>query len=142
MKDFYVYIWLREKDGAFPAGTAYYVGKTGQRKRACGLPHTVPAPKNKACVRLLDCASEADALKLEMLLIRIHGRIDLGTGCLRNRTDGGEGTSGVVRTAETRARVRAANLGKVFSVEHRAKISAALFAYHMSIRQESQLHGA
>jgi len=25
--DFYTYLWLREKDGTYPAGTPYYAGK-------------------------------------------------------------------------------------------------------------------
>ena len=51
--------------------------------------------------------TEPDAFQSEMLLISLYGRIDLGTGCLRNRTDGGEGL-----------------YGQVFSSEHRAKIGA------------------
>lgn len=79
MKHYFVYIWLREKDGTFPKGSAYYVGKTVKHRRTYSLKHIVSAPDDCANIRVLDCASEADALKLEMLLIRIYGRIDLGT---------------------------------------------------------------
>ena len=45
-------------------------------------------------------------------------------GCdLVNMTDGGEGTLGV--SVETRAKMRAAKLGKKLSAEHKAKIGAA-----------------
>lgn len=38
--------------------------------------------------------SEQEAFDLEMELIKLIGRVDLGTGPLTNLTDGGEGTSG------------------------------------------------
>ena len=40
--------------------------------------------------------NEADAFQLEILLIYQYGRIDLGTGCLRNLTNGGDGVSGII----------------------------------------------
>lgn len=40
------------------------------------------------------CESEDAAFSLEKTLILEHGRRDLGTGCLVNLTDGGEGLSG------------------------------------------------
>lgn len=141
---FMVYIWLRQKDRS-----PYYVGKTVSRYRVVGEPHSVHPPKNKANIRLLDCASEADALKLEMLLIRIYGRIDLGTGCLRNLTDGGEGTTGRTHTPEARAKMSVSrigntnSLGRTFSPETRLKMSAAkkgrpLTATHRQNLSEAQ----
>ena len=59
---------------------------------------------------------------MEKQLIKFHGRIDLGTGCLRNKTDGGEGPSGAVRTAETRAKVSAAHKGLRHTAEAIAKM--------------------
>jgi hypothetical protein len=38
--------------------------------------------------------SETDAFALEVSLIAQHGRIDNGTGCLRNLSDGGDGNAG------------------------------------------------
>jgi len=45
-----------------------------------------------------------------------------------NMTDGGEGVSGLVMPEEARAKMRAAKLGtkRIFTPEHRAKLSAAL----------------
>jgi hypothetical protein len=48
--------------------------------------------------------SESEAFALETSLIAKHGRIDKGTGCLRNLTDGGEGPSGAIASPQTRAR--------------------------------------
>ena len=89
---FYVYLWLR-KDG-----TPYYVGKgTGRRqwqRRTASrrFPPSDPARN----IRILDGMSEEDALEWEKLLIARYGQKHLGTGILNNRTEGGEGTSGVI----------------------------------------------
>lgn len=52
--------------------------------------------------------SEATALALEMFLVSHFGRRDLRTGCLTNRTNGGDGQSGKVWTRESRNRRRVA----------------------------------
>lgn len=78
------------------------------------------------CVRILhEDLTEDEALKTEMDLIAKYGRRDNGTGCLCNVTDGGEGMSGHVASAETRAKMSAKRRGRVFSAEHRAKLSEA-----------------
>jgi hypothetical protein len=119
---FYVYIWLRAKDGAFPAGTPYYVGK--------GFHHRASRERGPANhLRLLmPCETEQAAFDCERLLIRKLGRIDLGTGMLRNRTDGGEGATGRVykHTPETRAKIGAAHKGRKQPDEMRRKVSIAM----------------
>ena len=88
---YYVYQWLRED------GTPYYVGK-GKDGRAWrkGSP-----PKSRVVI-VEDNLSERHALALEVELIAKHGRKDLGTGILRNLTNGGEGVSGLIQTEEDR----------------------------------------
>ena len=49
---------------------------------------------------------EEFALFLEEELIQKLGRKDLGLGTLLNLTDGGEGHSGCIRSAATRAKIR------------------------------------
>jgi len=45
-------------------------------------------------------------------MIHVLGRKDLGTGVLRNLTNGGEGASGALRDKETRARIAEQKLGE------------------------------
>lgn len=85
---FYTYLWLRED------GTPYYVGK-GTRSRAY-INHRIKRPtRDKILVQEFLC--EEDAFFAEKFLISYYGRSNIGAGCLRNLTDGGEGTSGAVR---------------------------------------------
>jgi hypothetical protein len=101
---FYVYVFFRND------GTPYYVGKgKGGRawwKRKAG----VKPPKNLNLVKILvKDLSESEAYEWEIDLIALLGRKDLGTGCLRNRTDGGEGASGAVRSEEFKNNMRGDN---------------------------------
>jgi hypothetical protein len=114
---FYVYGFFR-KDG-----TPYYIGK-GQGNRIDspkGRRFNLP-PKDQRKI-LAGGLTEPEAFEYEIALISLLGRKDQGTGCLRNLTDGGEGTSGHVHSPETLAKISAAS--RNCSPEHRAKIGAA-----------------
>jgi hypothetical protein len=90
-------------------GTPYYIGKgTGRRlvykEKA---KHEIQLPKSrKNIVIVADNLSEDCAFILEKRLIQQYGRIDIGTGILRNRTNGGEGFSGLVHTPEHKAKIK------------------------------------
>lgn len=126
---FYVYAYLRVD------GSPYYIGK-GSGKRAYDSHHATLKPRDRSRVVFLETnLTEIGALALERRMIKWYGRIDLGTGILRNRTDGGEGTSGRVFSEESKKKMSDAKKGKpsnspgstglIVTPEHRAKISAA-----------------
>jgi hypothetical protein len=81
---YYTYLWLREN------GSPYYIGKGKGIRAYTSASHGVHCPPFKECIIVCPAASEADAFETEIALIWYYGRKDLGTGCLRNLTDGGE----------------------------------------------------
>lgn len=81
---FYTYLWLRED------GTPYYVGKGSGNRAYTSSAHGVHKPAEVERIMIYPAVSEADAFETEIALVWYYGRKDLGTGCLRNLTDGGE----------------------------------------------------
>ncbi len=146
-------MYIREnstKHGA--AGTPYYVGK-GKGMRAYNRHHRISTPKNPAMiVFVLRDVSEADAFREEKRLIAIYGRIDNGTGCLANLTDGGEGLSGRKFILESKikcsqaVRNRWANttlekrrsIGAKISSKNRGKKRSSQFRKYCSDRQKNK----
>ncbi len=120
-KGCYVYCYLRED------GSPYYVGFASYAKRPVEHHHCA-VPRDKARIRVLRSGlSPFDAYKWEIFFIAHYGRKDLGTGILRNQTDGGEGCTGYSQ-----------------SDEHKAKISYAVKQQHaiektLGISRSSQL---
>ena len=114
--DFYTYAYLR-KDG-----TPYYVGK-GKDFRAFSKNRVgIKLPKDKSRIIFLkQNLTEEEAFNHEIYMISVFGRKDLGTGILRNRTDGGEGTSNP--SEETRKRIGKASKCRIRSEETRKKMS-------------------
>jgi hypothetical protein len=121
MNIYYTYAYLREDK------TPYYIGK-GKGPRAFRTSNRhCPCPADKSRVLFLKTGlSEADAFKHEVYMIAVLGRKDLGTGILRNLTDGGEGTSGNKRSEEFRARMSEVHSGKTISEEQKHQISKTL----------------
>ena len=99
---FYVYAYLREFDSVTGnAGTPYYIGK-GAGRRAYDIHHNVKVPTNKSNIIFYQTGlSEDEAFKLERTYIKLFGRKDLGTGILRNLTEGGDGPRGYQRSRKS-----------------------------------------
>jgi hypothetical protein len=77
---------------------------------------------------LLSGLTEAEAFEVERLLIASYGRLDRGTGCLANHTDGGDGASDACRPMkeETKRKLSDARRNVPLSLAHRRRISEGL----------------
>ena len=118
-RKYYVYIYLRED------GTPYYVGK-GTGYRAYDKHRRLKPPEDlNRIIFHAENLTEEEAFAIEIEQIKKYGRVDNDTGILRNLTDGGEGSSGVIPSEETRAKMRAKMKEVYSSPEVRAKLSTA-----------------
>jgi len=111
---YYIYLYLREDY------TPYYTGK-GKGPRAWTKKKGevgMPTDPNRIVIIAWDL-SEICAFILERYYIRWFGRKDIGTGILRNKTDGGEGVSGP-KSEEHKTKLRVPK--GPFSEEHIAKL--------------------
>jgi hypothetical protein len=100
---YYVYAYIRNKSSNNgPVGSPYYIGK-GKKRRAWSKHHNVPVPKDTRFVLIIaEGLTNFGACALERRLIRWYGRLDINTGILRNRADGGEGAHGTVMSQSRR----------------------------------------
>lgn len=133
---FYVYVYRdpRPTKGNQPV----YVGKgTGDRD----ISHWAKGSHNKPfqdflshikqrglvapCQRVFETKDEQEAFAKERELIALYGRRDIGTGTLFNRTDGGEGASGAIRTKEEKAATGRFSKEHWQNPDYRAKVVAA-----------------
>ena len=134
MSTFYVYAYLRSRDSENgKSGSPYYIGK-GQGSRRFRMHGKRKAPTDSTLnVILSDNLTEEEAHQEEVRLIKLHGRIDLGTGCLRNLTNGGEGQAG--RSPDVSEKVRQALLGKKHEPERIEKNKQSHVGKQMSPQQ-------
>ena len=133
MSIYYVYAYLRKSDN-----TPYYIGK-GKGKRAIHK-HSVTVPKDKSKIIFLEQnLSEIGALALERRMIAWYGRKDNGTGILRNKTDGGEGFTGIIRTAELHQRIAKSNTGKTRSEKAKDNIRKSKEKLSPATRQKMSI---
>jgi hypothetical protein len=104
---FYTYAYLRADR------TPYYIGK-GQGKRLYqkGKGEVYPPKDKSRIIFLKQNLTEEEAFEHEEYMIAVFGRKDLGTGILRNKTNGGEGSSGVIQSKETRRKLSEAKKGE------------------------------
>lgn len=90
---FYVYAYVRLTDSDNgKAGTPYYIGKGSYNRAWANHGHINFLPEQVIIVSY--DLTEFGAISIERKLISLWGRIDNNTGCLYNKTDGGDGVSG------------------------------------------------
>lgn len=111
---FYTYAYLR-KDR-----TPYYIGKGKRNRLYVKHQKGICVPKDRSNIILLKKnLTEQEAFKHEIYMISIFGRKDLGTGILRNKTNGGEGNSGTIFSQKRKENIRKSKLGKSTSLKGR-----------------------
>jgi hypothetical protein len=128
MDIYYVYAYLRKTDN-----TPYYIGK-GKNSRAYVKHKGLTVPKNISKIVILENnLTEIGALALERRMIRWYGRKDIHTGVLLNRTEGGDGVSGLKHSEKTRKQISLSssgcnnpNFGKPRSEEFKEKLRSKL----------------
>lgn len=107
----FLYVYLRSRDseyGPYKALTPYYVGKAARAQRVFER-HSCAVPKDKRFAQVLKKGlTEEEANFWECHYISVWGRIDIGTGFLRNLTNGGEGVSGRIPSEDQIRRTNAA----------------------------------
>ena len=95
MDEYYTYAYLREDN------TPYYIGMgKGIRihKQHLRGAQDIRPPINRRIFLKVNLTRD-QAIKHEKYMISVFGRKDLGTGILRNMTDGGEGANNVADTS-------------------------------------------
>jgi hypothetical protein len=103
---YYCYCYLRDDF------TPYYFGKGSKKRAWTKYAGEVYPPKDKTKIIIVEAnLTVIGALAIERRMIRWYGRIDNGTGILRNKTDGGDGSIGSKKPK---------------SKEHKQKISKSL----------------
>lgn len=102
---FYTYAYLREDR------TPYYIGKGSGNRVYKRTKKCIKPPKDKSRIIFLkQNLTEEEAFRHEKYMIAVFGRKDLRTGILYNKSDGGDGVSGI--NEETRRKISEIKKGK------------------------------
>ena len=105
---FYVYAYIRDD------GSPYYIGKGSGGRAWSKSDRTVFPKKDFSNIIIIESnLTDVGALAIERRLIRWYGRIDNGTGILRNKTDGGDGNAGWNMPQETKDKISKSKTGQM-----------------------------
>jgi hypothetical protein len=119
--EYYTYAYLRED------GTPYYIGKGKDDRAYSRKRNDIKPPRDKSRIIFLKKnLTEEKAFNHEIYMIALFGRKDLGTGILYNKTNGGDGASGAIRSLELRNKISKSLKNRTFTPEHLEKISKSL----------------
>ena len=106
MKQFYTYLYFNQQTPIYVGKgygdrvTIHLTNKTNKNQYFCNKVKKMIREGNEPIIKIINVNNEIEAFELEILLIKLIGRKDLGTGPLLNLTDGGEGTTGHILTEE------------------------------------------
>jgi len=128
---YYTYAYLRKDK------TPYYIGKGKGRRLYTKSGNEIKLPKEKSRIIFLkQNLTEEEAFKHEIYMIAVFGRKDLGTGILRNKTNGGEGSSGLIRSEEFKRKMSKIHKGKILSKEQKQILDEHRVKVHSSESKE------
>ena len=123
-KTFYVYAYLRHD------GSPYYIGKGSDNRLFSKGKGEVRPPKDRSFIVIVENnLTDVGALAIERRLVRWYGRKDNGTGILRNKTDGGDGAAGIVRSEEFRKAQSERSKGRKYGPQTPERIEARVSQY-------------
>lgn len=135
---YYVYLFLRavaDKYGA--AGTPIYVGKGSGYRAYSESNRPVRRPKDRSLIVIVKAyMTEEEAYALEIELIRLYGRIDIGTGCLANLKEGGNHAS---PSPSTRRKLSEATRAHGIPDEQRARMLSGSLAAGQTLRYRENM---
>jgi len=135
MTKFYAYIWFDPKDDM-----PRYVGKGISTRPFVHLQESSQTRLSYMLRKrrsegfdleplMIPATSEEHAFHLEKMLIATIGRLDLGLGTLFNKTDGGDGPSGIIFSPESRKMMSESNTAAWADPARRASKSVQMLEY-------------
>lgn len=87
-------------------------------------------------IKIINCNSEYESFKKEIQIIKDLGRLDLKNGTLINKTNGGEGQSGLKHSEKTKIKMSQSRKGKKQSIKHIINKTKSLKGKTRNIKQK------
>ncbi len=159
MTSYYVYMYLDQDNVPFYIGKGkndrykicYHLGinKKGQGNKLLFNKIKKVGIENVKIYFLCNHLTDNESMIWEQYWIKYIGRRDLGTGSLCNLTDGGEGNSGRIFSEEHRKKISIANMGhshpsywagKKLPEEHKKKIGSSNKGHKHSQETKEKMH--